>query len=83
MRWVYAEGYMNEGCVLSASIFFDAVSASEKVFTLYGTGAYVDDSNSLTFGDATFGDAVFGGDPSGVDVILNKFRVRLDCPILS
>lgn len=81
LRYIYTEGYISQSTVLSATVYYDALSASSKQLVIYGTGAYVDPSNTTTFGETVFGDGSFIGDPSGASIVLNKFRVRLSYSI--
>ena len=77
LRYVYLEGYATLGCVLSATCFYDALSAGKIEKIIYGNEVYVDPTTSITFGDTVFSQGTFGGDPSGSSFVLNKFRVRL------
>lgn len=77
LRYIYLEGYMTENAKLSCTVYYDALSSNSKQIVIYGDGAYVDPSTTLTFEDIVYGDSCFAGDPSGADFLLKKFRVKL------
>lgn len=77
LRYVYVEGYCNPAAIVSATCYYNGMASDKVTKVFYGTGAYVDPSTSLTFGDEVFGGKVFGGIPTTTDIKLYKFRIRL------